>query len=457
VRRPGRPPYAATAAVLLGTILVSLAIPAARRAFGGNVAPLFAKWDPSVGLLVVVPVAMAIAAWWLIPGVLRAPPWAVVAGAVAFGWVFSLALAAQSGGVDAVTEPFRRPLDYAANAPLVTSLGPRAFLRLYPDLIASGRLSLHASTHPPGASLLAWALLRATGGSLFATSAIVALIGAAAAVPTYAISRAAWGEGVAVGAAVLFASVPGVILFSATSMDAVFMTVIALAMAALLAATRSDAWAAIGGVLATVSLAFTFAALALAPIALGFWLLAGRGWLAWARPIPARVLVRRAAVALVAAAAGALLLRAALGLDLVAVFRATLRAHLHDPSRARSGWYWAFGDVAAFAIAAGVAITALVWRSAGESWRARRPGLETILIVVIALTTASGVFKGEVDHIWLFLIPLAVAAAAPALTGFGERTGAGEPDDAAAARLRVAVAIGLGQAILMEVLLFTFW
>jgi hypothetical protein len=452
VRRPGRPLYAATAAVLLAAILVSLAVPAARRAFGGNVAPLFAKWDPSVGLLLVVPVAMAVAAWWLVRAVPRVPPWAVVAAAVAFGWVFSLGLAAQSGGAAAVTAPFRRPLDYAANAPLITSLGPRAFLRLYPELIASGRLSLHASTHPPGASLLAWALLRATGGSLFATSAIVALIGAAAAAPTFALAREASGRAAAVAAAVLFASVPGVILYSATSMDAVFMTLIALAMAALVAGTRSDAWAAVGGVLTTVSLMFTFAALALATIALGFCLLAARGWLSAARPVSARALVRRAAVAVAAAVAAAILLRLLVGLDLVAVFRATVRAHLHDPSRARSGWYWAVGDVAAFAITAGVAVTAWVVRSAADRWRARRPGLEAILVVVIALATVSGLFKGEVDHIWLFLVPLAVAATADAMAG-----SAGSLDDRSASSLRVAVGVGLVQAILMEVLLFTFW
>jgi len=452
-RTTRRPPYAATAIALMGFALVSLAIPAATQAFGGNVPPLFARWDPSIGPLIVVPILMAAAAWWIVPRLPRVPRWAMLGGAVAFGWAFALALAAQSGGLQAITEPFRRPLDYAANVPLVDSLGPRAFARLYPQLIESGRLSLHATTHPPGASLLAWALSRATDGSLAAMSAIVALIGVACAVPTFALAREAYGEGPAAAAAVLFVSVPGVVLFSATSMDAVFMTLIALAMAALVRAPRSDAWAVGGGLLTAVALLFTFAALALAPVALGFGLLAWKGRLASGRAVPAGPLVRRAVVALAAAVAGLLLLRVALGVDLLAVFRATLHAHVDDPSRGRSYWYWLIGDVGAFLIAVGVAVTALVISGAAERWRTRRPSLEAILVGVVVLAAVSGLFRGEVDHIWLFLVPLAAASAGDKLS----RMDPGPLTEAAAMDLRLPVLIGLSQAILMEVLLFMFW
>jgi hypothetical protein len=177
-------------------------------------------------------------------------------GIVLVGWILALAMAAQAGGLDAISAPFLRPLDYQANVPLVVSLGVRGFAERYPDLIRAGQLSLHAATHPPGAVILLWALSKLTGGSVLAVSMLVALIGVAGALPTFWVARAVAG-GTASGrdptesasaerigrvAAVLFACAPGVLLFSATSMDAVFMTVVAIALAALVRAPRSDTW-----------------------------------------------------------------------------------------------------------------------------------------------------------------------------------------------------------------------
>ena len=64
------------------------------------------------------------------------------------------------------------------------------------------------------------------------------------------LGREVWGdERTARTAAVLFASCPIVLLYSATAFDAAFMTVGAFAMVALAAAPRSAAWAVVGGAL----------------------------------------------------------------------------------------------------------------------------------------------------------------------------------------------------------------
>ncbi|HYV00941.1 MAG TPA: hypothetical protein VEM93_01150, partial [Actinomycetota bacterium] len=168
-----RPPYGATAAILLGSVVVSQAIPLAKRAFGGNVPPLFARLSPSIGpgiLVVVALIVLATAAWHRL---LRAPTWAFLVLTVTFGWVFAVALAAQSGGLDSVSAPLRGELDYFANVPLVEQLGPRQFAERYPELTAE--LSLHAATHPPGAPLVLWAVSRVVGGDLLAVSILVAL------------------------------------------------------------------------------------------------------------------------------------------------------------------------------------------------------------------------------------------------------------------------------------------
>jgi hypothetical protein len=132
----------------------------------------------------------------------------------------------------------------------------------------------------------------------------------------------------------------------------------------------------------------------------------------------------------------------------VASFRAAARVHLHDPSRARPYLYWVFADIPAFLIVAGIPQAALLAGETRVRWRERRPGLETVLWATLGIAAASGLFLGEVDHIWLFLIPVLVAPAAAFLArepSLGDRA------------LRWPLAVALGQAVLMQVLLYTFW
>ena len=79
-------------------------------------------------------------------------------------------------------------------------------------------------------------------------SLLVSLVGVAGMAATYAIARAFGEERTARLAAVLFLCAPGVLIYSATSMDAVFMTVIALALAAMVRFPRSAEWAVTAGV-----------------------------------------------------------------------------------------------------------------------------------------------------------------------------------------------------------------
>jgi hypothetical protein len=270
-----------------------------------------------------------------------------------------------------------------------------------------------------------------------------------------------WAARVAVA---LFITVPGVLLFSATSLDAVFMTVGTFAVAALARMPSSDGWAVAAGIAAALALCFTFGALALLPVGGGLALVATRpgaagrtrgtdprsgvsaGAPSGAGPMSSTV-ARRCAVAAVALIAAVAVLRVA-GLDLVAAFSATLRAHLSDPSRMRSYPYWVLADIPAFLIVAGVPQTALFGIRTRAALAERRPGIETVLLVTLAGASLSGLFLGEVDHIWLFLVPLLVAPAAAVLSE-------GAREDRRAVRLPMALA--LGQTVLMEILLWTYW
>src|SRR5215471_18516307 len=78
---PGRvsarssPPYLLVAIVLVGSMVVSQAIPWAKHAFAGNVPPLLAQLHPSVGPwlpLALVSILLTIA---ILPGAVRWPAW----------------------------------------------------------------------------------------------------------------------------------------------------------------------------------------------------------------------------------------------------------------------------------------------------------------------------------------------------------------------------------------------
>jgi 4-amino-4-deoxy-L-arabinose transferase-like glycosyltransferase len=330
--------------------------------------------------------------------------------------------------------------------PLARSLGVRGFASQFPHL--DGRLSLHAATHGPSAVLLLWLLSGLSGGSLLGVSFWVALVGVAGAIPTYAIALELGGERAARLAALLFLCAPGVLIYSATSMDAVFMTAVAVALAALVRAPRSPAWAVVAGALWALASSFTFGAFTLGLFAVGIGVVAVRD-----RRRTAATVLARGALVLAGFALGLLLLRLVLGMDLVADFRAASRANFHDASRARPYLYWVFANIPAFLWVAGIAQTALLAHQMRMQWRARAFGFETVLLCVIALASLSGVFLGEVDHIWLFFVPPLAAVAASGL----ERVVGSRDLRHADSYLRAVLAGSLAQTALIQVLLYTYW
>jgi hypothetical protein len=437
------PPYLLTALVLLGSMAVSQAIPWAKRAMGGNVPPLLAQLHPSAGPWLALAIAAILAAIVILPRSVTWPRAGFLATAVAAGFVISVALAAEAHGMAAITAPFRRGLDYYASVPLVRALGPRAFAAQFPDL--GSRLSLHAATHGPSAVLFLWLLSRLTGGSLLGVSLLVALAGAAGVVPTFWIARAYADERAARLAALLFLCAPGVVIYSATSMDAVFMTVVAVALAALVRAPRSGGWAVAAGVLWAIALSFTFGAFVLGLFALGLGVVALRD-----REPGTRAILTRGVLLACGLVLGLALLWVASGMNLIADFRAASRANYHDASRARPYLYWVIANVPAFLWVAGVAQTALLAYQTRLRWRARTFGFETVFLGALMLSSLSGVFLGEVDHIWLFFIPPLAAVAGMGLDAVLAEGRAGTT-------LRGVLVGSLAQATLIQVLLYTYW
>jgi hypothetical protein len=394
----------------------------------GSLRPIAANFATSFGIEIIIPIALGILFWLAIPKLLAASIRTFLAVSVAFGWLFSMTLAMEGRGLSGMTATFTAAGNYWSQVPVVEQLGPRAFGAAYPNLFIHIYPLTHAAVHPPGALLFLWTLSRLTGGSAGISCAIIALIGVLGAVPTYLLARDAYGERAARGAALLFACSSGILLYAPT-VDSIFVTFTAVALVALLRATRSDAWAIGAGVLSTVTLCFTFGALALAPLFLGMLLLARKD-------VPIWTLVRRASLVLAGVIVTAIAFRVALSINLIAIFRSVVDAMRHfDQFSGRLYRYWVWANPAALFISVGLGISALFAAETEVRWRLRSPGLESVLLATVVLLTVTGLNRGEADRVWLLLAPMICAVAAAAANEL---------------ELRWVAAAGLAQALVMQ-------
>jgi hypothetical protein len=226
-------------------------------------------------------------------------------------------------------------------------------------------------------------------------------------------------------------------------MDAVFMTLIASAAAAWMRAPRSAVWAIVAGLLTSVALAFTFSAAAVLIIGGGALLVAvgkvGKG-----------AAVRGGVLGLGGLALGLAAERVGFHMNLWTIFVAAQRAHATLASTSRPYVYWVVANLLALGIVAGIPQTALFVAELRAHVRGRSFGLETICAVTLLVMTLSGAFKGEVDHIWLFMIPVVAAAAAARL----ERLMSTTP---LKSELQGVAGGALLQTLATQVLLYTYW
>lgn len=137
---------------------------------------------------------------------------------VGLSFLFNLAIVAVNPSfVTEMTRTFnRRSVEYYGDVPKVD----RDFLSNYVDKMPT--LSLHGKTHPPLATLFLWALTH-MGVGIFGASAITTFFGSLTLLFVYGITYDLFGDETARIAAGVFCLVPAVVLYSAVSVDALFM------------------------------------------------------------------------------------------------------------------------------------------------------------------------------------------------------------------------------------------
>lgn len=423
-----------------------------------RVVPLYAYVRPhfKTGLLVAAGVLVGYGCWvrcraWS----LRARRPTFVAALVLWHVALACAVAMIDGGQERLWRPYvlLEGTDYLGAVPLVDSA--RAFLHDYVARLPE--LPMHCRVHPPGGVLFLWWVDRYVWPGPAAGALATILAGALAAPAVYGLAREALDERFARLASCLFLLAPSVLLFTATSMDGVFMVPMAWTYYFLWMARSRRPWlyGCLGGLTAAVSAMMTFSA-----AFLGLWGLAMLGVTALfdRRRLPTTVR------ALAAAAASSALFFTVVylwsGYHLLENLGAAVRSHHAimqggNYATARQYTHLVAGNLVAFLAGAGIPVAVLFLRQAlsdvrGLGGRSSGRLLGLSFLVALAILAAAPLYTLEVERIWLFMVPLVVISATRSLSRLG-------PTDRPGPEIRLTFCLLSIQVVAMEALLNTIW
>jgi methylthioxylose transferase len=448
-RRPATAFWCATAATGVAVVAVGAFGTLAHRGFGRvpfgvpawpwyHSDPFYLFWDPQwpSGWALVAPAA-ALAAVAGVVALFRSQvgPGTRVAASAGLLLVLALAVAALAGGPAAWRAPFEFTGEYPQGVGQVGDLP--SFLREFPERLPA--LPSHAAGHPAGAMVL-YALLARVWPGLDGAAMLTVAIGCLGVLPVAGLARDELGEQGRRWALALWVLSPMVVLYTATSADAVFA--VALAGATLAAhrglVRRSWAWTITGGVLLWVGLMLTYAAALL----LVFLLVRAAGRL---RREPGWVLGWAAGTAGTALGLAGLLWLAT-GYDPVAAARATHAVYQAAPGSAGRPYLpWLVGDPIAFGGMLGIPLGAALLARAAAVVRERAwTGVDAAMLACLLAASSWGFSRGEVERIFLFLVPLALVPVVRQLWSWR-------------ARLPVVAALLVTQTLVVELLFYTRW
>ena len=409
-------------AVMTATVLVGLI---GGAELGLPSPPFVGRWAPAVdvGWALAAGAVLALGAW-LAPRLLAVPPAVFAAALLALTLAARLALGASNRGPAEwshvfAPEGFEGPNEYL---PALAALqyGSGFFLDRFAELVPA--LPVHSAGHPPGLLLVMHWTGIDTPGEL---AALCIAAGSLAAPLPYATARALLPERDARTAGLLTALAPSVLLFGATSADALYAT-LGLLAAWPLASSRTGPRIA--------------GAVALAAGSLFAWSLLAVG--AWAAVIVLRRGGVRDMLALAVLCGAVLLavhaaLAAATGFDPVGTLHATEAVYRAGIAERRPYRFWLTGSPTAFLLMLGLPVAWYALKALGTP-----TDTALALFLVVGVAALAGFTKAEVERIWLFLAPLTCIAAASALP---------------AGRMRLVLALLGAQALIWEIVRNTVW
>jgi len=312
-------------------------------------------------------------------------------------------------------------------------------------------LSLHARAAPPGPIALLWVMSYVVGRGAMALSLATVAVGASAVIPLYYWARDLCGRRVALTCCMVYACIPSIVLFTATSAEMLFMPFTIATLFLFDRALRR------GGIGYAVGAGLLFGVLALLKFTLigvgAYFALAGL----WRLRAPEeRMRVLRTALVM---AAACLAFHAALrwwtGFDIVACFWAA-KTHF-DMDQAKldlitprlPGWTYRFINPVCWFYFAGIPVSLLFLRRIFRPDPAAR-GLFLVMALTLFVLNLLYLGRGEGERSALYIFPFIALPAAHMLDEIGRRA-------ASVAPLLATLAFLAFQCWLTESFFYTYW
>lgn len=420
-----------------------------------RIVPLYVYWHPhyKTGLLIAVAVLAAFL-WWTKHVCRRLTrTHSVVLAFMAWHLAIAVAVALIDGGPKKLWEPYdiHRRSDYIGAVERIGS--PRQFLGDYVRLMPE--LPLHCRHHPPGGPLFLWWIARLVAPGPKAAAAATLLAASLTVPAVYLLAREVLEEMAARLATCLFLVAPNVVCYSATCMDAVFMTPLVWTVFLLWKARdhRPLVLGTAAGLAGSLAALMTFSASFVALWSLVMLLtttIADRCRLA----NTLRAICMAAATAVVVY----LLLYAWSGYNLPEVLKAAFEGQAgvmkgRGHNSLRQSLYFAITNLAAFFFFAGLPLTVLWFRQLARELRAftasRGRWLTLSFASTLLLVDLAPLYTLETERIWIFLVPLLAIGAAAQFVDDWPR--------APHALWRPALLLLASQTVAMEVFLDMVW
>lgn len=345
-----------------------------------------------------------------------------------------------------VTVRFTNNMEYYAS---LNRIEPGTFTNY---LEAMPALSPFAREHPPGPLLFLW-LLSQLGLNIFGTSLAVALMGSLTLIPIFYAVKELFGGGPAKIAAILFIFVPGVILYSLTSMDIVFMFFAALAVALfIIALARANLfWSLLFGLSLIVAFYMSFTTIFILPFLVLLFLFnlktITRPWL-------------KAVIMLGSFGGIYYLMMLLLNYNAYEVAQKSLALQAESrvaavaEGRTRIYAYHLFGNIVNFFVFLGLPLFFLVAKGLKFIIRSIKRYKSAYSLLLCATITwvawdIFGITYGEVARIWLLLIPIFIIAISAILPDLFPKQ--------VAWAVPLIIAMMFIQTVIMEIYLDTYW
>ncbi len=371
-----------------------------------------------------------------------------VAGLVLFAIVFAASVAMMRGGPKTLSQPYER-----TGYEYVDDIGRGLSIQgLFHDYVKiHPYLSMHAKVHPPGPVVLLWVMSFVVGRTPMALAIATIVAGALGLIPLFLWVRDMTSARVAITCCMVYALMPTVVMFTATSADIIFtpFTLCTLLFFWRALHRRSIGYALAAGAMYAVISLISFSLLTIGAFfgLVGLWRLTNKAY---------RLAVVQTAVLMLAgfiAVHGAVRLWS--GFDYIECFRVSQHQFNEDQRNLDlvtpryAPWVYRILNPFALAFFAGFPALALFL------WRIWRPDHETrILFLLCAAALLVLIFlylgRGEGERSAMYVMPFLAIPASHLLDAMGKGTRSLAP-------LAATVCFMAAQCWLMESLLYTFW